>query len=261
MSASSPSLRDTYAPSQASWSFVPSRNNNASPSAVTSNVPQTSYEWSASAPTSPIFDLSSSLSLTEPSGVYIKLLLKGLIAGVILKHTSTALAIPFEVGKLLLRVQWVPRDLSLLEGPRAIEEECEGEAEVMSFPLVSDISGGAERTISFPQLGDAGPDDVDSYFADPSNQNPVRYTRPRPVDERGHAIRRSVVEEGTRPEYAIPVSSSDGVWGMVKRVGRFNAEGWLVLFKGNSLVLPCIVPGVPKVGARSCRPVAPNWLI
>ena len=47
-------------------------------------------------------------------------------------------------------------------------------------------------------------------------------------------MRRSVMEEGTRPEYIIPVSSSDGVWGMIKRVGRFNAEGWLALFKGRS---------------------------
>jgi len=139
MSASSPSpsLRDMYAPSQASWSFVPSQNNNTSPSAVTSNVPQTTYEWSAGAPTNPIFDLSSSLSLTEPSGVEIKLLIKSLIAGGVLQYTSTALAMPFEVGKLLLQVQWVPRDLSLLEGPTVIEEEYE-EAEVTGSPLVSD---------------------------------------------------------------------------------------------------------------------------
>ena len=140
MSASlPPSLRDTYAPSQASWSFVPSQNNNTSLSAVTSGVSQTSYEWSASAPTNPIFDLSSSLSLTEPSGVEIKLLIKSLIAGAVLQYTSTALAMPFEVGKLLLQVQWVPRDLSLLEGPTVIEEEYEEEAEVIGSPLVSNI--------------------------------------------------------------------------------------------------------------------------
>ena len=40
---------------------------------------------------------------------------------------------PFEVGKLLLQVQWVPRDLSLLEGPTVKEEEYEEEAEVMDF--------------------------------------------------------------------------------------------------------------------------------
>lgn len=98
-----------------------------------------------------------------------------------------------------------------------------------------------KRSVS-PQLSDAESNDADSYFADPSNPNPVRYTRPRPVDERGYVVRRSVMEEGTRPEYVIPVSSSDGVWGMVKRVGRFNAEGWLALFKGNSSAHPSTIP-------------------
>lgn len=77
-----------------------------------------------------MFDLSSSLSLTDPSGVESKVILKGLIAGAVLQYTSTALAMPFEVGKLLLQVQWVPRDLSLLEGPAIKEEEYEEEAEV-----------------------------------------------------------------------------------------------------------------------------------
>jgi len=67
--------------------------------------------------------------------VEIRLLLKGLIAGAVLQYTSTALAMPFEVGKLLLQVQWVPRDLSLLEGPTVIEEEYE-EAEVVGFLFI-----------------------------------------------------------------------------------------------------------------------------
>jgi hypothetical protein len=91
--------------------------------------------------------------------------------------------------------------------------------------------GVTKRAIGCLQLSDGEFNDADSYFADPSNPNHVRYTRPRPVDERGYVVRRSVMEEGTRPEYVIPVSSSDGVWGMVKRVGRFNAEGWLALFQ------------------------------
>ena len=139
MSASpSSSLRDMYAPSQAPWSFVPSQSNNT-PSAITSSASQTSYEWSTHSLTNPVFDLSSSLSLTEPSGVDVKLLLKGLIAGAVLQYTSTALAMPFEVGKLLLQVQWVPRDLHLLEGPTVKEEECEEEAEVMGFRFISEI--------------------------------------------------------------------------------------------------------------------------
>jgi fusion and transport protein UGO1 len=228
MSASSSSLRDVYASPQTSWSFVPPQNNNTLPSAS----PPTSYEWTARPPTNPIFDLSSSLSLTEPSGVEIKLLLKGLIAGAVLQYTSTALAMPFEVGKLLLQVQWVPRDLSLLEGPTMKEEEYEEE----------------------PELSDGEFNDADSYFADPSNPNHVRYTRPRPVDERGYVVRRSVMEEGTRPEYVIPVSSSDGVWGMVKRVGRFNAEGWLALFKG--LLTSC----VNDILSTTLQPIVQNTL-
>ena len=137
--SSSSSLRDMYTPSQVPWSFVPSQSNNTLPSAVTSSVSQTSYEWSTRASTNPIFDLSSSLSLTEPSGMEVKLLLKALIAGAVLQYTSTALAMPFEVGKLLLQVQWVPRDLSLLEGSTVKEEEYEEEAEVIGFLFISEI--------------------------------------------------------------------------------------------------------------------------
>lgn len=74
----------------------------------------------------------------------VRLLLKGLIAGAVLQYTSTALAMPFEVGKLLLQVQWVPRDLSLLEGPTIKEEEYEEEeeAEVMRFPFIPEIGFG-----------------------------------------------------------------------------------------------------------------------
>ena len=69
----------------------------------------------------------------------IKLLLKGLIAGAVLQYTSTALAMPFEVGKLLLQVQWVPRDLSLLGGPTVREEEYEEEAEVMASLFIQEM--------------------------------------------------------------------------------------------------------------------------
>jgi len=45
-------------------------------------------------------------------------------------------------------------------------------------------------------------------------------------------MRRSVLEEGTRPEYIIPVGSANGVWGMIKRIAKFRGEGWLALWKG-----------------------------
>jgi fusion and transport protein UGO1 len=44
-----------------------------------------------------------------------------------------------------------------------------------------------------------------------------------------------VLEEGTRPEYIIPVGSVAGVWNMIKRVGRFRFEGWLAIWKGSCI--------------------------
>jgi fusion and transport protein UGO1 len=72
----------------------------------------------------------------------------------------------------------------------------------------------------------------DSYFADPHTPPLTRFPAPHPTDEQGYVIRRSVLEEGTRPEYIIPVGSADGVWGMIKRIARFRGEGWLALWKG-----------------------------
>jgi fusion and transport protein UGO1 len=61
--------------------------------------------------------------------------------------------------------------------------------------------------------------------------HPSPFNRPI-VDEHGHIVRRSVLEEGTRPEYIIPVGSASGVWGMMKRVGRYRTERWFALWKG-----------------------------
>ena len=78
--------------------------------------------------------------------------------------------------------------------------------------------------------------DNDSYFADPNGVPTHRPPTSRArTDEQGYVIRRSVLEEGTRPEYIIPVGSADGVWGMMKRVGRFRPEGWLALWKGTAI--------------------------
>ena len=72
----------------------------------------------------------------------------------------------------------------------------------------------------------------ESYFADPLNSGPSRYPVPRPADERGYVVRKDVTEESTRPRYVIPVGSVNGVWAMMKTLGRFRGEGWLALWKG-----------------------------
>ncbi|TFY83043.1 hypothetical protein EWM64_g963 [Hericium alpestre] len=142
---------------------------------------------------------------------------------------------PWEVGKCLLQVQWVPRDAGEVEDAEENDDEIVPQ-EVVEEEL-SDDSG------------------EDSYFADPwgPSAGPSRYPAPRPSDDRGYVLRKNVMEEGTRPEYIIPVGSADGVWGMMKRVGRFKNEGWLALGKV-SLILRVVPPPNVKLPPVSSTP-------
>ncbi|KAJ3567157.1 hypothetical protein NP233_g6552 [Leucocoprinus birnbaumii] len=208
---SPPSLRDLYIDPSSAWAFIPPVPNvpkqNASAVSPPEPVGQT-FQWSTRPTRNSIFELSPSLDLSEPSGINASQLFKTVVASAFLQYTSTALVNPWEVGKLLLQVQWVPRD--------AGEPQTE----------VEYVEEEYEETFS-------DSDNDESYFADPHNNvTPKRYPAPRQTDEQGYVIRRSVLEEGTRPEYIIAVGSVDGVWNMIKRVGRFRFEGWLALWKG-----------------------------
>lgn len=109
------SLRDLYIDPSQAWAFVPpttppgaNSTSSAAPPADTSNVH--SFQWSTRPSHNSIFDLSPSLDLSEPSGINVAQLFKAFVASAVLQYTSTAIVMPWEVGKLLLQVQWVPRD-------------------------------------------------------------------------------------------------------------------------------------------------------
>ncbi|KAI0374498.1 mitochondrial carrier [Pilatotrama ljubarskyi] len=209
MAAPAPaSLRDLYAPPSNAWSFVPPAlaQDNSSAANPPISGPSASNSWSTRTAPNPLFDLSSTLS-GDDSGLDIASLAKELLAAALLQYATNAIAQPWEVGKTLLQVQWVPRDTGdvLVEGGPA--EVAEDDAELSDSSLEND-----------------------SYFADPTADRPPK--PPRPADEHGYIIRRSVLDEGTQPDYVIPVGSADGTWGMMKRLAGFRAEGWLALWKG-----------------------------
>ncbi|KAJ3835888.1 mitochondrial carrier domain-containing protein [Lentinula raphanica] len=222
MSRSS-SLRDLYSDPSSAWSFVPPPP--AAPAAAagtnsTQPAPSTpSFKWkSPRPPHNSIFDLSP--DLTDVSDINIVQALRTVLASAMLQYTSTAIAMPWEVGKLLLQVQWVPRDLhDLSTAHEVLEEEQE----------TSDTDSGDE-----------------SYFADPdapsSSRHPAR-------EEYQHAL-----NEDYRPEYIMPVEPQDGVWGMIKRIGRFRGEGWLALWKG--LLTSCAT----EVLSSTLQPIIHNIL-
>lgn len=64
------------------------------------------------------------------------LLLKTLIASAVLGYTTTAIAMPWEVGKCLLQVQWVPRDAGQVDDTEEpVTEEVAEEVYAMSLSV------------------------------------------------------------------------------------------------------------------------------
>lgn len=114
------SLRDLYIDTSSTWAFVPP----AIPQTAASEPLSSgaSYQWSNRPSHNPIFDLSPSLDLNEVSGINVANSLKALAASAVLQYSSTAIAMPWEVGKLLLQVQWVPRDAGELEEPEVVDD-------------------------------------------------------------------------------------------------------------------------------------------
>ncbi|KAJ2920221.1 hypothetical protein MD484_g188, partial [Candolleomyces efflorescens] len=195
--SSSSSLRDLYIDPSSAWSFLPPANNGTNPPLPNDPPIAPAYQWSSRPSHNSLFDLNPGLGTAESSGSNVRDLFKTLVASAVLQYSSTAVSMPLEVATTLLQVQWVPRDTGDPVTAESIHVDEDND------DALSDSSG-----------------EGDSYFADPNATPAARNQPPFRTDEQGYVIRRSVLEEGTRPEYIIPVGSADGAWGMLKRVGR-----------------------------------------
>ncbi|KAF8523072.1 mitochondrial carrier domain-containing protein [Hysterangium stoloniferum] len=209
---SSGSLRDSYSKSPSSWSFQTSPSDHSpSPPSSSPSVPK--YEWSTRLNTNPVFDLSPSLNgANDDNPVKIHFVIPGIAGSALVNFAGAAFVMPWEVAKVLLQIQWIPRD----GGIKAISEEM----------------------ILEEELSDESSDEA--YFQDPTSLTPSRYpaAKLRLADEEGYVVRRSVMEEETRPEYVMPVTNLTGVWSMIKKIARWRNEGWFALWKG--LLTTCI---------------------
>ncbi|KAM0751543.1 mitochondrial carrier [Meredithblackwellia eburnea MCA 4105] len=146
-------------------------------------------------------------------------MLRAFITSSLLSFTSTALVMPFEVGKTLAQVQWVPRDgldPQVYYHPGQQQDEQDEEA--------VELEDEAEAEAYFSDLQSRGA----SSFAPPTD------SLPRPVSPSGYLTRTGVSDEafGTKPEWTMPIVVQGGVWDMIKTVGRWKGEGWASLWKG-----------------------------
>lgn len=102
------SLRDLYVDPSNAWSFVPSAPG--------------SKQYSR-----PVSEFTPALEFyKEPYGLNTAHLFRSVAASAVMQYTTSALVNPWEVGKLLLQVQWVPRDAG---DPLAEQEYVEDEVE------------------------------------------------------------------------------------------------------------------------------------
>ena len=133
MSSPPSSLRDLYAPPSTSWAFLPpiGPDSNASTFQPGTSAPQ-SYQWSTRTRENTLFDFSSSFQNNDGSfNLFVTAKLKGFLAAAFLQYATTAIIMPLDVGKMLLQVQWVPRDAGeVVSGAVLTTDAVDDDAEV-----------------------------------------------------------------------------------------------------------------------------------
>ncbi|KAN0061808.1 hypothetical protein ACQY0O_005801 [Thecaphora frezii] len=226
----------------------------------------------------PSYVATSSSGLAPDGAANFADMARALLVSGALQYTSTCLAMPFEVGKLLLQVQWVPRDEVWVEITQAaaakkLAEQREMQAKARNEApeqhgqeqdrdeqaAEKDVWGGEdfapeaeewqEERNAQGEYGESGymeegelsdEQEAEAYFRDlssrPARPDSSLYSakrrRRKQVDSGGYVMRRSIHDDGTRPEFVMPVVVRGGVWEMIKAVGR-GKEGWLGLWKGS----------------------------
>ncbi|GAA6003351.1 hypothetical protein JCM10207_000289 [Rhodosporidiobolus poonsookiae] len=159
-------------------------------------------------------------------------MLRAFVTSSLLSFTGVAMVQPFEVGKTLAQVQWVPKD--------GLE------------PFIGyDMTELEEESVEIEDENEA-----EAYFEDLQNVaqpsfKPPTQAPPRPTSPSGYLQRTGVGDEalGTKPEWIMPIVVQGGVWDMIKAVGRWKGEGWASLWKGQ--LTSCVLDGL----STSIQPV------
>lgn len=133
--SSSASLRDLYASPHNSWSFAAAPANGSDASAAAPPLASGSYQWSTRPASGSLRGLPGGGSIIEDDeGLDVKSLAVTLVTTGMLQYATMAIAVPWEVGKTLLQVQWIPRDMEELPPkPFVAPKEHEDEDEVCLY--------------------------------------------------------------------------------------------------------------------------------
>lgn len=162
-----------------------------------------------------------------------------------LRYASTFVSMPFEVGKILLQIQWSPRPDVYARMERRVARRTAHEETQDVFESDEDFTDddGNVRSTDFQsrlscadleQSSDSVPDS-NKYFGDPTDPSRARTgsvtRRAHPVGRR-RTIRRHSQRHRPSEVSVMPTTPTGGVWEMIKAVAR-GKEGVLGLFKGS----------------------------
>lgn len=170
------------------------------------------------------------------------------------EYFTTALGMPFEVGKTLLQVEWKPKEgvapVEVFEDDDEDDDEEEEDLEEIEGEGDSYASGRRprRRNTSHPLDEINNPEDADAYFSDViSGGIGSRTFIPGLGTDEGEGteddLMQQVDQDGYLPEIPqsyrirtdVSPSGSSGVWGMMRRVRRTPSEGLPGLWKGQLL--------------------------
>lgn len=249
------SLRGAYSSTAAEWTFIeaPGSSSSASSSSAAGASSSSAGAWSSSSapPRARVLDLSPYPIEDLDAGaadVDLRTAFKWLISAGVLQYATTGIAMPFEVAKILMMCQWIPKDATEGELPSSRKRNGSDSNEDEDEKDDSVSTPHLPRTVSYflnlyfrchwlIQMSDAS---AESYFHDPAREAfsaATRYdaessTRKlHPTDGDGYIMRESINDDFARPEYVLPVGPTDGVWAMIKRIREFKPEGWTALWK------------------------------
>ncbi|OAV98911.1 hypothetical protein PTTG_05806 [Puccinia triticina 1-1 BBBD Race 1] len=171
----------------------------------------------------PDYGLASLRPAPDPASLPV--LLRAYLAAGLVAFTSTAIVMPFEVGKTLLQVQSIPAadHPLLLPNPSSLH------------PAPDDYLDEDEED-----------DSLDTYFTQvkPALRPSIGSTiSKRTISGSTSATRtRGEGEPGTWPEWVLPVVVERGVGDMMRAISRWRGEGFLGLWKGQ--LTACVIDKV-----------------
>ncbi|KAG0146047.1 hypothetical protein CROQUDRAFT_723063 [Cronartium quercuum f. sp. fusiforme G11] len=143
--------------------------------------------------------------------------------------TSTAMVMPFEVGKTLMQVQWIPKDDELedsltLSDPDQLDDLLEDSTQAM------DEDEGEDKYFTDNHVGprvSLTSSSRRSLSGTTSKYN-INPTKTSSKANKSNSDDR----EPVRPEYILPVTVQGGVTDMIKQIFRWRGEGFIALWKG-----------------------------